>query len=341
MERPAVFNREFTVCTWSVLVTVVAGFALLVSLFWEVPTAQAESHSAAIKPAELPTPIQTPVAPDSPAESPLTFQPNVDLAPVETPVALTPALPQAPLMKPSAIAVFPLVQHGDRSKAFSDLPVIFSTSVARQLSNQFALSRAPFKVLNPIYSYDTLSNKNYAGLYKKMVNDTLEAGEPRESDVLELVNLLSTPEYPVEWVMLTRSTLDFAHPKKPTLKQWPMAFIYDEHPADPNWFIEGQVQLYHVTPGLPLIWQSNTKGHVTWSQLGPVSSSILGNSDSLSSFQAATGTMAKTLIKQFPKQVYLPQATVHAKLSESPDTPPEPIGLQPEEQSLLKRILQR
>lgn len=279
--------------------------------------------------------------------SPKTAHKTKPLAPVETPVSLTPTIapvtpsvPVTPIPQAhSSFLVLPAVIHHSQNKAFSDLPILLSSAVAKRLEYKFQQDSSPFTVLNPLYAYDDLKEKGLDGLYQKLVQDYLQAGQPNERDLLYLTDRLSTPNQHVDWVVFVQAEFDANHTTKPTGTDVIFRHILDAWPQDGNYFLKGTVEVYAAQHGVPLIWRNSTNTHVKMSDFGNFTKSVFDDSDSATNFKKATNHMAYRLISGLPAQTRHSYASVEAALIQSPAND-NPSQLSPEDREALKRIIQ-
>lgn len=231
--------------------------------------------------------------------------------------------------------VFPVMIHKAKDKAFADLPLMFSTSLANQLADTFYKTGVNISVVNPVYAYDDLAEKGLDGLYNRLTRDFLQAGQPNERDILYLAEKLSTSSKPVEWIAFVQADFDATRLTKPVGLEIPMAMLLNRPPREANYFLKGWVQFYSAREGVPLLWSGAASSRVRLSEFGNFTKSVYDDSDSALNFKVATGKMAQEVISAIPEDFYGTFAQVHATLVPGP----EAANITPKEQELLKQIL--
>jgi len=222
-------------------------------------------------------------------------------------------------------AVFPVLDHRLKDKAFADLPFMFSTAIANRLADKFYHQGLSFTVLNPMYAYDTLKDKGLETLYNKMIEDYREAGRPNEKDLATIADQLSTQTQHVDWIVFARAEFDMNNPDKPKGLEIPMKLLYDNLPDGPNYFIKGSVQIYSTQDGTPLLWDQSKESRMTATNFGNFTLSVFDDSDSISSFRSATNEVATALVARIPQQTYNTHSNIRVTLLENqPHTPATP-----------------
>ncbi len=265
------------------------------------------------------------------------------------PATLNPS-PQAPSQLQSintsspGIAIFPVMYHSNQNKAFSDLPLILSTAVAKEFRIKFAKENQPFHVMNPIYAYDRLKARGADGVYQKVMRDYIEAGEPDENDIMTLANQLSTKDHPVDWVIFVGSTFDYNQLTRPSgLLEKYLYYHHDQLPKQPNFYVTGNMQVYNVQNGsMVLVYQRRAEAKVPLNAFENFTKSVFDDSDSMIQFKLVSDKLAqKMALTTFPKPTG-PQVGISAKLATEQDaTPPGTQVLSQDVKDSLKRILSR
>lgn len=235
-------------------------------------------------------------------------------------------------------AVFPVMVHSAKDKAFSDLPVLLSSAVANKLSERLQKEPYTLGVINPVYAYDDLREKGLDGLYQKIVRDYLEAGQPNEHDLIYLSDQLNAKGRRVDWIVFVQAELDMNHMGKPSGLENIFYHIHDRLPAEPNYFVKGVVQIYSTQAGVPLVWSHESSSKVKMGQFGNFTRSVYDESDSAMSFKTATNGMAQRIVSSIPPSTYQTVSSVQATLVN--DTKEAPANISPADQEALKRVLE-
>lgn len=261
------------------------------------------------------------------------------LASLEKPVSISPSkkaydMPYQPV---PAMVVFPVMVHSAQNKAFSDLPVVLSSSVASHMSAEFQKRDLDYQVMNPIYTYDELREKGLDGLYKKLIRDYLEAGLPHEGDLQYLAEQLSNKTRHVQWVAFVHADLDMNNLSKPAGFQIPMYSLVDIKPGDPNYFLSGKVKIFGVASNTPLLWEKTATSSIKMSAFGNYTKSVYDDSDSSFTFKSIADKLSKSIVSGIPKEKLATYTSVQANLA--PDTIDTPSQITPADREAFERIL--
>lgn len=258
----------------------------------------------------------------------------------ENPISFSGAVPQRQVNTPTpAFVVLPVMMHGANDKAFSDLPILLSSAVANRLSQGAQQVGGGYAVMNPIYAYDDLKEKGLDGLYRRIIRDYLQAGEPNGEDLTYLVEKLSTKKRQVKWVAFVQAEFDANHSLKPVGIEIPMAMLLDRLPKEPNFFLKGRMQVYNVQDDVRLVSDSSASSRMRMGEFGNFTRSVLDDSDSALSFKAETSKLAGKIVSDALATELMTVTSVQASLA--PDATGAPANLTPQDHEALKRIIQR